>query len=427
MKHTNPSVVFLLLLKITITTFLPIKYSYSQDTKYRSFSKAFADSHFYVSFDVYTKKLKHDSTLWIRHERIILNYNKKESVIFSETYDENERISCSYWLDKEKFIHIDHDAQEITRYENKKVFWDDYHSYGLMEFIPNTFYYLGYYIYPMKNDLRGGLMMYLISDITGQEFINSSCKAYAKFQGTSNNIISYDSNTGKRVIVFEKAVFFVDQETKVLDSVYATQYPTDYGDWKTLVSIRNINYSDKRQYIKDVFNLDKAIYKNYSRHDSKNPPLSRAYTNNNQMTESLLNYSIVKLDGSTTTIAKNDGWILLNFWSINCAPCVAHLKEMGQKKKNMGDYYLESQGVKILAINHRSDNVELIRSIAEKTNTGDIIYYAKGMGGVINIPALGYYYLISPDKQIVYETSDLGDYSELLEAKANYEKQHKNK
>ena len=80
-----------------------------------------------------------------------------------------------------------------------------------------------------------------------------------------------------------------------------------------------------------------------------------------------------------------------------------------------------------MAINHRSDNVELIRSIAEKTNTGDIIYYAKGMGGVINIPALGYYYLISPDKQIVYETSDLGDYSELLEAKANYEKQHKNK
>ena len=46
------------------------------------------------------------------------------------------------------------------------------------------------------------------------------------------------------------------------------------------------------------------------------------------------------------------------------------------------------------------------------------------MGGVISIPSLGYYYLISPDRQIVYETSDLGDYSELLEAKANYEMQH---
>ena len=97
---------------------------------------------------------------------------------------------------------------------------------------------------------------------------------------------------------------------------------------------------------------------------------------------------------------------------------------MGQEKESTGNYYLETKGVKVFAINHRSDNVELIRSIAERTNTTSIIYFAKGMGGVISIPSLGYYYLISPDRQIVYETSDLGDYSELLEAKANYEMQH---
>lgn len=102
---------------------------------------------------------------------------------------------------------------------------------------------------------------------------------------------------------------------------------------------------------------------------------------------------------------------------------MAHLKEMGIEKESTGNYFLESKGVKILAINHKSDNVELIRSIAEKTNTSPIVYYAKGMGGVINIPALGYYYPISPDKEIVYETSVLGDYSELLKAKADYEKQ----
>lgn len=33
---------------------------------------------------------------------------------------------------------------------------------------------------------------------------------------------------------------------------------------------------------------------------------------------------------------------------------------------------------------------------------------------IINIPTLGYYYLVSPNKEIVYETGDLGDYEEIL-------------
>ena len=65
--------------------------------------------------------------------------------------------------------------------------------------------------------------------------------------------------------------------------------------------------------------------------------------------------------------------------------------------------------------------------MAIKTNTTDITYCAQGLMPLLTIPYLGYYYLVSPDKQIVYETSDLGDYNELLEAKANYEKQYQNK
>ena len=52
------------------------------------------------------------------------------------------------------------------------------------------------------------------------------------------------------------------------------------------------------------------------------------------------------------------------------------------------------------------------------------MYSGKGLSGVIELRYFGYYYLISPDKQIVFETYHLGDYSELLEAKANYEKQN---
>ena len=56
------------------------------------------------------------------------------------------------------------------------------------------------------------------------------------------------------------------------------------------------------------------------------------------------------------------------------------------------------------------DNLELIAKRAELTNSKDIMYSGKGIGATINLPALGYYYLVSPNKEIVYETGNLGDY-----------------
>lgn len=250
---------------------------------------------------------------------------------------------------------------------------------------------------------------------------------YISFHGTSPTSYSYDSKSDKRVPVYDEVNWFVNKKTKAMDSVFSVRCFLEHENRKEFVSIRSLSFSNQQRYIDSVFNLNNPKYKSYSRHDSKNPPLSKAYSSNNQMTESLLNYSIEKLDGSATTIAENEGWILLDFWAINCPPCVAHLKGMGQEKESAGKYYLESQGIKILAINHCSSNAELIRSIAEKTNTSDIIFYAKGIGKVINIPFLGYYYLVSPRKTIVWHSSSLGDYSELLEARANYEKQHQSR
>ena len=58
--------------------------------------------------------------------------------------------------------------------------------------------------------------------------------------------------------------------------------------------------------------------------------------------------------------------------------------------------------------------MEIIAKRASKTKSEDIMYSGKGIGTTINIPTLGYYYLVSPDKEIVYETGDLGDYSEII-------------
>lgn len=397
----------------------------AQKQHYQTMAKDLASTHEWVSFEMVTEMQKDDSTLWTRHENMVLHYDGKNPVIFTEWIGEDGRINKSNWMDKDKYIRIDHTSQEITKYDNKKVFWDDYHSYGTTEFIPQTFNYLSYYLIPMRKQMGGGMMVFLVNDVKSEEPVVVKGESYTRFHGTSSTASAYDPKTEKRVPVYDEVDWFVNDATGALDSVFSVQYPLDFENRKKCISLRNIDFSSKQHYIDSVFDLDNSRYGKYSRHDSKNPPLSRAYSSNKSMTDDLLNYPLTKLDGGTTSIAENDGWLLLNFWSINCQPCVAHLKEMGQEKQTTGDYYLESQGVKILAINHSSNNEDLIRSIAEKTNTREIVYHANGMGSVINIPMLGYYYLVSPDKQIVYETYNLGDYSELLEAKANYEKQHK--
>ena len=397
----------------------------AQNQHYQAMAKDLASFHEWVSFEMVTEMQKDDSTLWTRYEYMVLHYDGKSPVIFTEWIGEDGRINKSNWMDKDKYIRVDHTSQEITRYDNKKVFWDDYHSYGTTEIIPQTFNYLSYYLLPMRKQMGGGMMAFLVNDVKSEESVVVKGKPYTRFHGTSSIASAYDPKTEKRVPVYDEVDWFVNDATMVLDSVFSVQYPLDFENRRECISLRNIDFSSKQHYIDSVFDLNNPRYNKYSRHDSKNPPLSRAYSSNKSMTDDLLNYPLTKLDGGTTSIAENEGWLLLNFWSINCAPCVAHLQEMGREKDSLGNYYLESQGVKILAINHSSNNEELIRSIAEKTNTREIVYHANGMGGVINIPMLGYYYLVSPDKQIIYETYNLGDYSELLEAKTNYEKQHK--
>ena len=396
-----------------------------QKQHYQAMAKELASSHEWVSFEMVTEMQKDDSTLWTRYEYVVLHYDLKNPVIFSEWTAEDGRIKESNWMDKDKYIKVNHTSQEISRYDNRKVFWDDYHCYGTTEFIPNTFQYLSYYLLPMRKQMGGGMMIYLINNVNGKASVMVKGEPYTRFHGTSPTASSYDSKTKKRVSVYDEVDWFVNDATGALDSIVSVQYPLDYENRRECISLRNIDFSSKQHYIDSVFDLDNPRYDKYSRHDSKNPPLSRAYSSNKSMTDELLNYPLTKLDGGTTSIAENDGWLLLNFWSINCQPCVAHLQEMGHEKDSLGNYYLESQGVKILAINHSSNNEDLIRSIAEKTNTCEIVYHANGMGGVISIPMFGYYYLVSPDKQIVFETYNLGDYSELLQAKAVYENQHK--
>ena len=108
---------------------------------------------------------------------------------------------------------------------------------------------------------------------------------------------------------------------------------------------------------------------------------------------------------------KDTYWIMKNTTE-------AVLREIPYYHQLLGYYRIfENKNIDIFAINYSIDNMELLHKNAYKTDTKDIIYSAKGLNVYINIPYLGYYYLISPDKKVVFKDYKLGDYSELLKTK----------
>ena len=145
----------------------------------------------------------------------------------------------------------------------------------------------------------------------------------------------------------------------------------------------------------------------------------------NSVTDELLNFPVVNLKNDTIYLKDEDGCVLLNLWTFSCSSCIENLYRYKKQTDSLNYRVLEKEGIKIMAINYLSNNMNKIGEIATKTSTCDIVYSAKGMRQFISIPYLGYYYLLSPSKEVIYESSNLGDYSKLLEAKREYERNSK--
>ena len=178
--------------------------------------------------------------------------------------------------------------------------------------------------------------------------------------------------------------------------------------------------------IRNIFNTDSPNYAGYSRHNDSFPPFSWCWntSDSNILSSELLSYPIHKLNGDVTTIQMQEGWLLLDFWMFHCPACRTQIMKWENERKNGGKTVLECEGIHILSINATSDNTILLLHEDSICCSGQCrLCHAKGIGRYIYLQSMPQYYLISPDKKIIYRTTSLGDYSAILKAKQEY--QHK--
>ena len=265
--------------------------------------------------------------------------------------------------------------------------------------------------------------------VVSKEVVDINGQQYSKYHTLDPFV------TTEFKIFYDRTHTFINNTTGLIDSVYCfstsklhndkvltegPEYVDEYGNiFRNYYKIDNYNFDSKQHIFDSVFDLTDARYNDYSRYDEKTFYQYRPYSQNKTANDDLLDYPLVSLQGDTTSIREQEGWVLLNFWTTGCGPCIEHLKEYAHEIDSLGYRILEKEEIKILAIEHKSDDMELIAKRAQLTNSKDIMYSGKGIGATINLPALGYYYLVSPNKEIVYETGDLGDYEEIIKKLKN--------
>lgn len=244
----------------------------------------------------------------------------------------------------------------------------------------------------------------------------------------SNHTHFYNDSTRKYDIPFYHEVnYYYNTLTRVVD--YICALPMDVENnraWKEEYWL-DYNFDVRDSIYNDIFNIEDEKYSHYSFHDDSNPPYSITiyHTGVSEISDSLLFYPLLDMRGDTTTLADFEGWLLLDFWSFGCKSCYQWLQDIDKERNSPQGFPLDAEGIQVVSINPLSDNIEKINELAQRFNFEEDSYSAKGICSLLDMRIQPKYYLLSPDKQIVYTSSFLGDYGELLEAKHQYEQRYR--
>ena len=349
---------------------------------------------------------------------ISFHFAANDSAVYYISYD-----SLEIWrIGKEKVSVVNLEDRDLFT-PSKKSDW--YYTY--MAHFENRAAGIGnYYLSPCHGtmpDVGKIAMVCEIDTVCGK--VPVKC-----FVGNGKVYSLYDGMTRKlRYKYLRKYRYWIDKQTCQIDSVVISECRLDSVGTsqeetnEETYRLTDFSYTDKSSYFDSLFGFSSARYDGFSRYDENSYPSGSL--NDSTISEVVQRFPLVGLGGDTIRIADENGWLLLDFWSFNCKPCMEHLLGMATEKETHGCRKIEKSGIKVLAVNYYSDNMDLIRQIADRTASNDIIYSGKRLNTELYIPTLGYSYLLAPNKDIVYKGNY--DYLQIIEAKANYEKQHQNK
>lgn len=352
-----------------------------------------------------------------------------------DTNKYNEKWYASYDYENEVFYLIRDDSIKLWKTTNNKLCFVDLSTRELAEFTHtetdniytllryNLEYKLGHISTFFQSPMKELQPLEPINDLTLSYGEIPGAK-YVDYIGLSPLKITEDVITGDKWKTQYECHFYFNKNNVIIDSLVERNISDAPSSEITVYRVEHVDYHDKSNFFDSVFDFKNNAYIDFSFHNNSFLPYSMSTSKVDTITDRLLEFPIVDLSQDTTCISEIEGWILLNLWTFNCPTCINELKEWAMEKDSLGYRVLVKRGISVLSVNYTSDNMDMIRQVAEKTNSSDILFSAKGLGTLIRIPYIGYNYLISPSKEIIFESGYIGhngDYSPVFQAITEYE------
>ncbi len=293
----------------------------------------------------------------------------------------------------------------------------------------STHTYIPFY-YDTKDSSAFNMNFISIKDTLCEgKFYKVLCRAMQKW--------SCFDRDGKLLPIFDTIDYYVNPQSFMVEKMVVSKFWDVSRDENcSYYNIETCEYSDFsfseshfEEYEDNLFNADEALRQGFSVHNfnKEMPPSFGHDLSKGDFDEEALEIPLINIDNDTTTLRNTTGWKLLYFWIYACRPCLKTYTQFSAEKENTGFRSLEKRGIRLFALYSGGAVTEKFKEYTKKYDFSDIAYSALGIANHVRINSYPYYVLISPSNDVVYSSSALGDYSELLKAKKEYEQKHRTK
>lgn len=241
------------------------------------------------------------------------------------------------------------------------------------------------------------------------------------------------TKAGKTTTGYSEVLIFYNKKADLVESTLWQKKKMDgtpmYGA-KEYVRCRytNVSFENRDSEYEKVFGENNPIYSIYEYHDDSNPTLSMRVTDKKfaDLTDEILDLPFVGTNGDTTTLREQNTWVLLETWYNGCPACKTWIKNLLDQEKEKGGSVFDAENIKVICINPFAKDFDSMKEVEKKLGAEGRLYSANGLQKLIDTSRFPAYYLISPDKNIVYTHYGLTkDNEEFIKAKKDYEQKGK--
>ncbi len=402
-------------------------FGYSQDSKTRGFYSELDKSlekHPYISYTVEQENFIEEGKSFTFLYHISFDRSVKKNPVCYCFSDDTFRCLK---FDKDSIVYIDPIYEEIHKYSSDGEMKDVQalaifiFSYQLNDEYSEDYVFLSSF-------LDNHPMMYVDWIVNDTVIVGSNCKVY----------MSKSSETEFQIDVpgfnYYDVVVYYNKDKQWVDSV-VTSLPSDVDEFvrqnahfqKQVYKYKDVSFENKTVEYDSIFSERNPVYAIYEHFDDSNP-YGDTYSSKpgtekvlDILTDDILEHPFVNVNGDTITLGQQEGWVLIEAWYDGCWPCKRWMVDYENEKKEKGMTSLEQAGIKVLCVNPYVSYIDHLRKTADKYGIGRIVYAGKGFMEKIfwNHPL---YYLVSPDKHIVFTSETyVEDNSIFIEKMKEYE------